>query len=107
MSVPSSQSTVPSASSPLIIMSALNLTPDKKRNLLFDVDHALKIPMEVFNEEWLKWPKAIRSLVEIEAAKNYSAPIITSTVKEYAILELDTIGIYLLFTSGIPIDVGT
>ena len=36
----------------------------------------------------LKRPKAIRSLVEIEAAKNYSAPTITSAVKEYATLEL-------------------
>ncbi|CAB4385801.1 unnamed protein product [Rhizophagus irregularis] len=149
MSVPSSQSTVPSASSPIIIMLVLNLTPDKKRDLLFDVDRALEIPMEVFNEEWiqssniysamikvfwiassnvvqieshknssnhthslseidrLKWPKAIRSLVEIEAAKNYLALKITSAVKEYAILELDTIGIYLLFTSRISIDVGT
>ncbi|CAG8762444.1 hypothetical protein GLOIN_2v1771580 [Rhizophagus irregularis DAOM 181602=DAOM 197198] len=137
-----------SASSPLIIISALNLTPDKKWDLLFDVDRALEIPIEVFNEDWirssniysviikvfwiassnvvqverhknssnhthslseidrLKWPKAIRSLVEIEAAKNYSAPTITSAVKKYAILELDTIGIYLLFTSRISIDVG-
>ncbi|CAB4439595.1 unnamed protein product [Rhizophagus irregularis] len=136
MSVPSSQSTVPPASSPLIITSASNLTPDEKRNLLFDVDRALEILIEVFNEEWwplvsniwtkwdsykyvnvfwiassnvvqverhknspnhthslseidrLKRPKAIRSLVEIEAAKNYSAPTITSAVKEYATLEL-------------------
>uniref|UniRef100_U9U9Y6 ZSWIM1/3 RNaseH-like domain-containing protein n=1 Tax=Rhizophagus irregularis (strain DAOM 181602 / DAOM 197198 / MUCL 43194) TaxID=747089 RepID=U9U9Y6_RHIID len=36
----------------------------------------------------LKRPKAIRSLVEIEAVKNYSAPTITSAVKEYATLEL-------------------
>ncbi|PKK57546.1 hypothetical protein RhiirC2_791117 [Rhizophagus irregularis] len=141
MSVPSSQSTVPSASSPIIIMLVLNLTPDKKRDLLFDVDRALEIPMESSNIysamikvfwiassnvvqieshknssnhthslseiDRLKWPKAIRSLVEIEAAKNYLALKITSAVKEYAILELDTIGIYLLFTSRISIDVGT
>ncbi|CAB4481769.1 unnamed protein product [Rhizophagus irregularis] len=46
--------------------------------------------MEVFNEKWwpLKQPKAIRSLVEIEAAKNYSAPTITSAIKEYTTLEL-------------------
>ncbi|CAB4382780.1 unnamed protein product [Rhizophagus irregularis] len=90
MSVPSSQSTVPSASSPLIITSASNLTPDEKQNLLFDVDRALEIPMEVFNKKWwpLKRPKAIRSLVEIEAAKNYSASTITSAVKKYATLEL-------------------
>ncbi|PKB92565.1 hypothetical protein RhiirA5_444217, partial [Rhizophagus irregularis] len=31
----------------------------------------------------------IRSLVEIEAAKNYPPPAITSAVKEYATLELD------------------
>ncbi|CAB5217091.1 unnamed protein product [Rhizophagus irregularis] len=37
----------------------------------------------------LKWPKAIRSLVEIEAAKNYLASTITSAIKEYAMLELD------------------
>ncbi|PKY48699.1 hypothetical protein RhiirA4_464361 [Rhizophagus irregularis] len=36
----------------------------------------------------IKRPKAIRSLVEIEAAKNYSPPAITSAVKEYATLEL-------------------
>ncbi|PKY31702.1 hypothetical protein RhiirB3_393511 [Rhizophagus irregularis] len=37
----------------------------------------------------LKWPKVIRSLVEIEAAKNYPPPAITSAVKEYVTLELD------------------
>ncbi|PKK60573.1 hypothetical protein RhiirC2_719011 [Rhizophagus irregularis] len=36
----------------------------------------------------LKQPKAIRSLVEIEAAKNYSTSTITSAVKKYAMLEL-------------------
>ena len=36
----------------------------------------------------MKRPKVIRSLVEIEAAKNYSPPAITSAVKEYATLEL-------------------
>jgi hypothetical protein len=36
----------------------------------------------------IKRPKAIRSLVEIEAAKNYSPPAITSAVKEYATVEL-------------------
>ncbi|CAB5203126.1 unnamed protein product [Rhizophagus irregularis] len=115
MSVPSSQSTVLPASSPLIITSASNLTSDEKQNLLFDVDRALEIPMEVLTKsggpssnvvqverhknspnhthslseiDRLKRPKAIRSLVEIEAAKNYSAPTITSAVKEYATLEL-------------------
>ncbi|PKY32489.1 hypothetical protein RhiirB3_450700 [Rhizophagus irregularis] len=115
MSVPSSQSTVLPASSPLIITSASNLTSDEKQNLLFDVDRALEIPMEVLTKsggpssnvvqveryknspnhthslseiDRLKRPKAIRSLVEIEAAKNYSAPTITSAVKEHATLEL-------------------
>jgi hypothetical protein len=37
----------------------------------------------------MKRPKVIRSLVEIEAAKNYSPPAITSAIKEYATLELD------------------
>ncbi|PKC58939.1 hypothetical protein RhiirA1_400309 [Rhizophagus irregularis] len=37
---------------------------------------------------WIKQPKAIRSLVEIEAAKNYSPPAITSAIKEYVTLEL-------------------
>jgi hypothetical protein len=37
----------------------------------------------------MKWPKVIRSLVEIEAAKNYSPLAITSAVKEYVTLELD------------------
>ena len=53
MSVPSSQSTV-TPMPPLIITSVSNFTPDKKRDLLFDVDRTLEIPMEVFNEEW--WP---------------------------------------------------
>ncbi|POG70593.1 hypothetical protein GLOIN_2v1775727 [Rhizophagus irregularis DAOM 181602=DAOM 197198] len=172
-----------SAPAPLIITSTSNLTPNKKRDLLFDVDRTLEIPMEVFNDEWwllvsniwtkwdsyeyvngdirktfacrfmkhresstrekenvsnkkrritktrppdvcsamikvlwiassevvqveryknspnhthslsevdrLKQPKVIRSLVEIEAAKNYPPPAITSAVKEYATLELD------------------
>jgi len=37
----------------------------------------------------MKRPKIIRSLVEIEVAKNYSPPAITSAVKEYATLKLD------------------
>ncbi len=36
----------------------------------------------------IKQPKAIRNLVEIEAVKNYSPPVITSAVKEYATLKL-------------------
>jgi hypothetical protein len=42
------------ASTPLIITSTSNLTPDEKRELLFDVSRTLEIPMEDFNEEW--WP---------------------------------------------------
>ena len=36
----------------------------------------------------IKRPEVIRSLVEIEAVKNYSPPAITSAVKEYATLKL-------------------
>ncbi len=36
----------------------------------------------------IKQPKVIRDLVEIEAAKNYSPPAITSAIKEYATLKL-------------------
>ncbi|CAG8657282.1 10345_t:CDS:2 [Rhizophagus irregularis] len=183
MSFPLTVTPVFSAPAPLIITSTSNLTPNKKRDLLFDVDRTLEIPMEVFNDEWwllvsniwtkwdsyeyvngdirktfacrfmkhresstrekenvsnkkrritktrppdvcsamikvlwiassevvqveryknspnhthslsevdrLKQPKVIRSLVEIEAAKNYPPPAITSAVKEYATLELD------------------
>ncbi|RHZ74083.1 hypothetical protein Glove_227g182 [Diversispora epigaea] len=119
-----------------------NLTPDEKRNLLFDVTCSLEIPMKDFDENW--WPlvsniwtqwnsitktrpsnlccakirvlwqfslkmvkvdrckdspnhthtllesdqikrsQAIRTLVEKDAIKNYSAPAITAAVKEYA-----------------------
>ncbi|RHZ79614.1 hypothetical protein Glove_143g4 [Diversispora epigaea] len=115
-----------------------NLTPDEKRNLLFDVTCSLEIPMKDFDENW--WPlvsniwtqwnsykqtngnirkdfvcrlmkhrelidrckdspnhthtlleldqikrsQAIRTLVEKNAIKNYSAPAITAAVKEYA-----------------------
>ncbi|PKK75856.1 hypothetical protein RhiirC2_735576, partial [Rhizophagus irregularis] len=34
--------------------SATNLTPDKIRNLLFNVDCSLEIPIDDFNENW--WP---------------------------------------------------
>ncbi|CAB4397821.1 unnamed protein product [Rhizophagus irregularis] len=37
----------------------------------------------------IKRPKVIRDLVEVEAAKNYSPPAITSAVKEYTTLELN------------------
>ncbi|GBB85487.1 hypothetical protein RclHR1_01200001 [Rhizophagus clarus] len=77
----------PSASVPLIITSTTNLTTNEKQDHLFDVDRALKIPMEDFNDK-IKQSKAIRSLVEIEAAKNYSPPAITSAIKEYVTLEL-------------------
>ncbi|CAB5178440.1 unnamed protein product [Rhizophagus irregularis] len=83
MSFPLTVTPVFSAPAPLIITSTSNLTPNEKRDLLFDVDRTLEIPIEVFNDEW--WP----SLVEIEAAKNYPPPAITSAVKEYATLELD------------------
>ena len=36
----------------------------------------------------VKQPEVIRNLVEIEAAKNYSPPAITSAIKKYATLEL-------------------
>ena len=38
----------------LVGMSTANFTPDEKRNLLFDVDCPLEIPMDDFNENW--WP---------------------------------------------------
>ncbi|GBB86118.1 hypothetical protein RclHR1_12580006 [Rhizophagus clarus] len=69
----------PSASVPLIITSTTNLTTDKKRDHLFDIDHVLEIPIEDFND---------KSLVKIEAAKNYLPLAITSAIKEYATLEL-------------------
>ncbi|GBC05977.1 hypothetical protein RclHR1_06530017 [Rhizophagus clarus] len=78
----------PSASVPLIITLTTNFTTNEKQDHLFDVDRALEIPMEDFNDKWIKQSKAIRSLVEIEAAKNYSPPAITSAVKEYVTLEL-------------------
>src|SRR4051812_506252 len=36
----------------------------------------------------IKWPKVIKSLVEIKVTKNYSSPVITFAIKEYATLEL-------------------
>uniref|UniRef100_U9TK54 Uncharacterized protein n=1 Tax=Rhizophagus irregularis (strain DAOM 181602 / DAOM 197198 / MUCL 43194) TaxID=747089 RepID=U9TK54_RHIID len=54
MSFPLTVTPVFSAPAPLIITSTSNLTPNEKRDLLFDVDRTLEIPMEVFNDEW--WP---------------------------------------------------
>jgi MULE transposase domain len=181
MSIISDVTPVSLDSAPLIITLTSNLTPDEMRNLLFDIDRTLEIPMETFNDKWwplvsniwtkwdsynyangdirktfacrfmkhresstrqenipnekrritkirpsgicsamikiswiassevvkieryknspnhahslsevdrLKRPKVIRSLVEIEAVKNYSPPAITSAIKEYAMLEL-------------------
>jgi hypothetical protein len=181
MSIISDVTPVSLDSAPLIITLTSNLTPDEMRNLLFDIDRTLEIPMETFNDKWwplvsniwMKWdsynyangdirktfacrfmkhresstrqenipnekrritkirpsgicsamikiswiassevvkieryknspnhahslsevdrlkrPKVIRSLVEIEAVKNYSPPAITSAIKEYAMLEL-------------------
>ena len=39
---------------PLIITSTSNFTSDEKRNLLFDINRALEIPIDDFNDEW--WP---------------------------------------------------
>ncbi|CAG8715048.1 14823_t:CDS:2, partial [Acaulospora morrowiae] len=61
-------SSASSSLAPLIITSTSNLTPDKKWDLLFNVDHTLEIPME-------KRPKIIRLAI-------------TSAVKEYTMLEL-------------------
>ncbi|RIA79270.1 hypothetical protein C1645_841115 [Glomus cerebriforme] len=103
---------MPPAFSPLIITSALNFTLDEKQDLFFDVDRTLEIPIEyrkltssnviqveryknspnhihsLLEIDRLKWPKAIRILVKIEAAKNYLPLTITSAVKEYTTLEL-------------------
>ena len=47
--------TMSSASlAPLIITSTSNLISDEKRDLFFNVDRTLEIPMEDFNNEW--WP---------------------------------------------------
>ena len=54
----------------------------ERYNNSFNYTHSL---LEV---DRMKQPKVIRDLVEIEAAKNYSPPAITSAVKEYATLEL-------------------
>ena len=54
MSVTFAVTPVFSASAPLIITSTSNLTPDEKRDLLFDVGRTLEIPIEDFNDEW--WP---------------------------------------------------
>ncbi len=35
-------------------MLTADLTPDEKRDLLFDVDCSLEIPIDDFNENW--WP---------------------------------------------------
>ncbi|GBB88725.1 hypothetical protein RclHR1_01530013 [Rhizophagus clarus] len=83
----------PSASVPLIIMSTTNLTTDKKRDHLFDVDRTLEIPVKDFNDKWWPlvsniWMKWDSNLVEIEAAKNYSPSAITSAIKKYVTLEL-------------------
>ncbi|CAG8854377.1 28621_t:CDS:2, partial [Gigaspora margarita] len=136
--------------------SIINLTPDEKRGLLFNVNFSLEIPMGDFNNAW--WPlvtniwtqwnsyksvggdvskvftcrftkhresstrqqeniliekcritktrpsglcetkikeierikrsKAIKTLVEQEAVKNYSPSAITAAVKEYATIKL-------------------
>ena len=52
MSLPLAVTSVLAVSAPLVITSASNLTPDEKRDFLFDVNRTLEIPMEVFNEEW-------------------------------------------------------
>ncbi|PKY55726.1 hypothetical protein RhiirA4_505149 [Rhizophagus irregularis] len=63
-------------------MASLNVVQVKRYKNSPNHTHSL---LEV---DRIKRPKAIRSLVEIEAAKNYSPPAITSAVKEYATLEL-------------------
>ncbi|RHZ81196.1 hypothetical protein Glove_123g126 [Diversispora epigaea] len=121
-----SVSSVVTASVPSVVTSISNLKLDEKRNLLFDVNCSLEIPMENFDNNWwplhresiswivsskvvqverynnssnhthslievdrIKQSKAVRSLVEKEAVKNYSPPAITATVKEYATVKLD------------------
>ncbi|CAG8855519.1 24692_t:CDS:1, partial [Gigaspora margarita] len=45
--------TTPCATTPLVLTSVL-LTPDEKRNYLFDVNSLLEIQIEDFNNNW--WP---------------------------------------------------
>ncbi|CAB4374487.1 unnamed protein product [Rhizophagus irregularis] len=40
--------------SPFVVASSENLTPDEIRNLPFNVDCSLEIPIDDFNENW--WP---------------------------------------------------
>jgi hypothetical protein len=42
------------ASDVMLITSTTNFTPDEKRDLLFNINHTLEIPMDDFNENW--WP---------------------------------------------------
>ncbi|RGB34727.1 hypothetical protein C1646_760162 [Rhizophagus diaphanus] len=115
ISFPSAVTPMPSVSSPvsvlLIITSTSNFTLDEKRDLLFDINRTLEILIDSFNDNtrqkenipnekhqiiktWpsevdrIKWPKAIRALVEIEVGKNYSPLAITSAIKEYATSKL-------------------
>ncbi|CAG8807847.1 5005_t:CDS:1, partial [Cetraspora pellucida] len=43
------------------------------------------------NSEKLKCSKAVQVLVEQEAMKNYSFPVITSAIKEYATVNLELV----------------
>ncbi|CAB4404593.1 unnamed protein product [Rhizophagus irregularis] len=74
--------------SPFVVASSENLTPDEIRNLLFNVDCSLEIPIDDFNENWIKRPQVIQTLVEKEAIKNYTSPAIASAVREYATKKL-------------------
>ncbi|GES85896.1 hypothetical protein GLOIN_2v1788210 [Rhizophagus clarus] len=77
-------------------MSTTNFITNEKQDHLFDVDYALEIPIDDFNDKWwllvsniwTKWDSYEYMNVEIKAAKNYSPPAITFAIKKYIILEL-------------------
>ncbi|CAG8641422.1 2589_t:CDS:2 [Cetraspora pellucida] len=74
--------------SPLVV-TTLNLLPDEKRCLFYNVKGLLEIPIDDFDNNRIKQSKAIRTLVENEVIKNYSPPEITAAIKEYAAIKLD------------------
>ena len=49
-----SSPTTPYVASPTITSFPINLTPDEKRNLIFNINDTLEIPIEDFNNNW--WP---------------------------------------------------
>ena len=62
-----------SASNVMLVTSTSNFTPDEKRDLLFNINCTLEIPMDDFNENW--WPIVLNIWTQWNSSKHTNGDV--------------------------------